>query len=346
MCDFEKINWAEKIIELIFAIIQALIIAYITRNAFDRILQKEKAIGKRLKNYGIESVKSGDGKMTTKHEHIAFGQRGYDKPTEMDLCFITGRMFFQNFQFKNNINYIGELVQSNCRVRVLLVNPYDCVIYRRWKIRIDNGDLDFLKQDEYINYVAEFYYKIIVKNDPYYLKNSSFIERTEAILLRSMVKPNENSKEKCIKIIKNHISEYGDFRYQVLYNKIGLEKLNERASTYGSIEVRFYEDEYRMPITLVKKNANKNKEATTFLWTNTNAATRETTDSINIFFKVKESERSELVDDIEETFRCLWNRYPPMQSVHRTSLCKVTRIRGKYTAGTKCRVKNPTVRLK
>lgn len=246
MCDFEKINWAEKIIELIFAIIQALIIAYITRNAFDRILQKEKAIGKRLKNYGIESVKSGDGKMTTKHEHIAFGQRGYDKPTEMDLCFITGRMFFQNFQFKNNINYIGELVQSNCRVRVLLVNPYDCVIYRRWKIRIDNGDLDFLKQDEYINYVAEFYYKIIVKNDPYYLKNSSFIERTEAILLRSMVKPNENSKEKCIKIIKNHISEYGDFRYQVLYNKIGLEKLNERASTYGSIEVRFYEDEYRM----------------------------------------------------------------------------------------------------
>lgn len=57
-----------------------------------------------------------------------------------------------------------------------------------------------------------------------------------------------------------------------------------------------------------------------------NAATRETTDSINIFFKVKESERSELVDDIEETFRCLWNRYPPIQSVHRTTLCNITKI--------------------
>ncbi len=326
MCDFEKINWAEKLIELIFAIIQALIIAYITKNAFDRILQKEKAIGKRLKDYGIESVKSSDGKMTPDHEHIAFGQRGYDKPTEMDLCFITGRMFFQNFQFKNNINYIGELVQNDCRVRVLLVNPYDGIIYKKFKKHIDNGDLDFLKQDTYINVVADFYYKIIVKNDPYLLKNSSFIERTEAMLLRSMVKPNENSKEKCIKIIKNHISEYGDFRYQVLYNKIGLEKLNERASTYGSIEVRFYADEYRMPITLVKKNANKNKEATTFLWTNMNAATRETTDSINIFFKVKESKRSELVDDIEETFRCLWNRYPPMQPVHKTTLCNITKI--------------------
>ncbi len=326
MCDFEKINWAEKLIELIFAIIQALIIAYIAKNAFDRILQKEKAIGKRLKDYGIESVKSSDGKMTPDHEHIAFGQRGYDKPTEMDLCFITGRMFFQNFQFKNNINYIGELVQNDCRVRVLLVNPYDGIIYRKFKKHIDNGDLDFLKQDTYINVVADFYYKIIVKNDPYLLKNSSFIERTEAMLLRSMVKPNENSKEKCIKIIKNHISEYGDFRYQVLYNKIGLEKLNERASTYGSIEVRFYADEYRMPITLVKKNANKNKEATTFLWTNMNAATRETTDSINIFFKVKESKRSELVDDIEETFRCLWNRYPPMQPVHKTTLCNITKI--------------------
>ena len=312
MFDFSEINLANELTALLFAIIQALLIALITKNALDRALQKERQIGKSLKDYGVEKVKSGDGKMSPQHVNIAFGLRGHRIPSEIDLCFISGRSFFGDFK-----DYIIRAVANGCKVRILLANPYSGIIYEKWKSAIDDGDMTKLKSDAYVEDVANLYYKLLVEHDTSTLRNASFIERSDAMLFYSKIDILGNEKSSCIENLKGELSKYGDHRYQVLVIKVMLAELKEKLEREGirlrddAVELRYYSDEYRLPITLVKKAAEKRKHAVTLLWTNMNAATREATESINIFCKVKESDVSLFVSDIENSFNYLWNCYPP-----------------------------------
>lgn len=300
---------ADKLINLLLAVIQAVVIALITKNALDRALRKEKEIGKRLKDYGVESVKSGDGKMSDEHLNLAFGLRGHQIPNEIDLCFITGRAFFRDLQQKND--YIGRAVEHGCKVRVLLANPYCGVLYEKWKDIIEKGDMEGLRTGDYVKAVAQYYYQMLTEETNSIMRNAAFIERSDAMLIHSKIKETIDDQSACLKALEEVLGRLGDHRYQVLQIEKMLQELSERADRGGGhVEVRYYTDEYRLPVTLVRKNATEYKEAVTLLWTNMNAAIRETTESINIFCKVKETETSRFVKDIEDTFEYLWNRYP------------------------------------
>lgn len=313
-------DMADKVINLFFAVIQAIMIALITKSALDRALRKEKEIGKRLKDYGVESVKSGDGKMLAAHVNLAFGLRGHQIPNEIDLCFITGRAFFRDFQQKTD--YIGRAIDRGCSVRVLLANPYCGVLYEKWKDIIEKGDLESLRTGAYVKDVAQHYYQMLTEGTDGPMRNAAFIERSDAMLIHSKIMGIIDDQVACLKTLEDVIGERGDHRYQVLQIERMLQELSERAERGGGhIEVRYYTDEYRLPVTLVRKNAKEMKAAVTLLWTNMNAAIRETTESINIFCKVKETETSAFVADIEETFEYLWNRYPNRKDINREKRC-------------------------
>lgn len=312
----------ERFINLAFAVIQAILIALITKNALDRALQKEKAIGKRLKSYGIENVKSGDGKMSRHHINLAFGLRGHTPPKGLDICFITGRAFFQDFQV--NTDYIGRVVAQGCHVRVLLANPYDGYIYKntlwkdaiddcsiaQWRMAQERGETPDPRYLAYIDAVAQYYLEMLADHSSDAFRNASFIERSDAMLLSSKIKAPSSHRAEYLKEIKNLLLKLGDHRTQVLCARQILESIvKAHPKCSGKVELRCYADEYRMPITLVRKDATKKSEELTLLWTNINAAIRETTESINIFCKVKGDRDKTYISDMEKTFEYLWSCY-------------------------------------
>ena len=86
----------------------------------------------------------------------------------------------------------------------------------------------------------------------------------------------------------------------------------KRAAKNGSIELRHYEDEYQMPIILVRTRAGKdNKEDSIFLWTNINAPIKETSESINVFCssEVDEVNDKAFLSDVCTSFDYLWETY-------------------------------------
>ena len=301
MFDLQNINFADKILSVIIAILQAVLIAIVTKILLDRAFKEQRLIGKNLQEYGIKKVRANsEGTLSKSAREIAFGLNGKLCPSNLDICFISGRRFFQDFQ--TNTGYLSRLMQKGCRIRVLLANPY------RGTFK------DYLVEDysesNALDTLTDYYYQILTHQS----QAASFLERTYAMLISAKVQSdnsyivNKNSLKKCL-------NDFGDHNYQVKDIEQICNNLKESAKNGGSIELRFYEDEYQMPIIIAKtfvdtKHEEKNEERV-FLWTNINAPIRQTHESINILCTTDSDEihNKTFINDVCNSFEYLWNLY-------------------------------------
>ncbi len=111
--------------------------------------------------------------------------------------------------------------------------------------------------------------------------------------------------------LRDIFKEDGDQTYQVIRSSMILKDINERCKVkelnLPDIDLRYYEDEYQMPIMMAKviKESNKRslfkkKEKTdhTYLWTNMNSPVKEARASINVFCEVE----GDLLDASEDNY--------------------------------------------
>lgn len=308
--NLKEINFAEKSISLIVAVIQAIIIFVLTKVLLDKTFKEQRSIGKNLQDYGIEKVRVNKGGTLSKNARdVVFGLNGKQYPTSMDLCFISGNGFFRDFQLK--IGYIKKLLENNCKIRVLLANPYSGTF--------GETPLNRYADEQFQETLVNYYYDILTNEK----RAASFLERAYVMLIKSKVqdkngiKKDELRKLLNVKFLKNGTTQNdGDHGFQVKH----IESMCKELKKSGDIELRFYEDEYQMPIILVKsyideKQKDKNEE-NILLWTNINAPIRETSESINVFCKSDSDdlENKKFVNDVCNSFEYLWDTYAPNAS--------------------------------
>ncbi len=271
-------------------------IALITSNVLNRAFQKEKAIGKGLKEYGIERVKGGKGTLSQKDRNIVFGLRGYAPPSELCLCFITGSAFFRDFQ--SRAGYIEGLASRGCNVRVLLANPNQSVVSSLWDADTETNGIP--------EAVVDYYYNLLITPS----RAGSFLERTYTMLASSAFASGLDDEEHCKRVLRERLRENKDHIEQVRIIQTMLSEAAQKADHGGSISLHYYVDEYQMPIIMAKFDAGDKQPVQTLVWTNMNAPIRETIDSINIFALHSEDSTSGFADDVEKSFEYLWRAYP------------------------------------
>lgn len=295
MFDWSAINYADKLIGLILAIAQALMIAFITGVVLNRAFQKEKAIGKSLKEYGIERVKTDKGTLSSRDCHVAFGLGGHAVPRELCLCFITGNAFFRDYE--RQAGYLSSLAARGCRIRILLANPYQAKVAQLWDRQKTSDDVP--------DKVVDYYYRLLMGLE----QTTSFVERTFLMLTYRMVETCLDDAEMCKARLRDKLQKNKDHVTHVRTVQQMLSASAQKADHGGSIELRYYTDEYQMPIILAKMDAAGKKPSKTLVWTNINAPIKETSESINVF-AAKEEGAAGFVEDVEKSFEYLWRTYP------------------------------------
>ncbi len=310
MLDFTEINYADEIVGIIIAIFQAVLIAIITKILLDRAFRDQRLIGKNLQKYGIRKVRADKGGTLSKTgQDIAFGLNGKLIPHKLDLCFITGFGFFRDYQVRTG--YLKKLIANGCKIRVLLGNP-NRGTYADYKCEDFENEGN---RDE----IVDYYYNIVTKKT----RAQSFLERAYAMLISEKIK--QKSGDYDINLLRERLSieadkrkvsqNNGDHNYQVKYVTKIIEEIDKYKGNGGSIELRYYEDEYQMPIIMASSYTdNKSKlrnEETVYLWTSINAPIKETSESINVFCSVNVDDKSNaiFINDVSKSFDYLWNLY-------------------------------------
>lgn len=297
---------SDKIISLIFAVIQAALIALVTKVWIDKAFREQKVLGKNLQQYGIKKVsRDKGGTLSASAREIVFGLNKREVPSELDLCFITGNGFFRDFQTKKD--YLGKLLEEGCRIKVLLANP-DRGHFADYKVE------DFADESR-LDEITDYYLAILEGRE----RAQSFLEREYTMLIKKKLPQERGAKRDALRERLRILYDAegrrvgtGDHNYQVKNIRSICDELRKRAAKNGSIELRHYEDEYQMPIILVRTRAGKdNKEDSIFLWTNINAPIKETSESINVFCssEVDEVNDKAFLSDVCTSFDYLWETY-------------------------------------
>jgi len=321
--DWTAPDWPEIIVSAVISLISAVLIALITSVVLNRILANDRAVGKSLREYGINAIHINNGKLSSKARHILFGEYDHPAPKEVDLCFISGFGFFHDYKEK-----IQSIVERGTVVKVLLGKPEGKFSY------LKEGDI-FSKKEECLHTEEEKeksedtalkmtdYYYPLIRKDKIDKSRYSFLEINYAMLLYGKLKVIFNketldgiSEESIRREIKGIILEKsGDHIYQIITVINLINSINEelKDKDIQPIEVHYYKNEYRMPITLATVNPSdkKNKGTCSYLWTNFNSPVVETTESINVFCSKKESanNRGKLyINDIKEYFDYLYDK--------------------------------------
>lgn len=309
MFDFSDINFADKLIGIIIAILQALLISGLTGFLLNRSFRKERNLGKNLNRHGITEIKSQKGGTMSESDHdIVFGLNGKPIPTELDLCFLTGYNFFNDFEHK--AHYISRLVANGCKVRILIANPN--------KSPFAKYTVDQTLTEENINMRTEYYFELLTNNNT----DGSFLERSFAMLIYVNVSDdlsklrfatNDEEKhriaDKIKQTIKDIIVESGDHFTNAIFAENVIAEANKNSANGGKAEIRFFTDEYQMPV-IYCKTTEKGKHVN-YLWTNLNAPIRETTQSISVSAKTlpDDDNGKNFVNDVETSFNYLWKMY-------------------------------------
>lgn len=292
--DFTQINLAENLIDIIFAVIQAIIIALVTGHVLNKIFLKERNMGKNLRECGIERVSASKGTLTARDREKLFGLNGNPVPTEVCLCFITGNAFFRDFQEQKH--YIQDLTKQGCKVKVLLANPWN------GEISSKSDETGIIKEE--LDSVTDYYYKIHSEN----LLATSFLEREYDMLISPILI--EKTKDEAKAELKKLLEKESDHNGQVKKVFALLREARKHSANGGDIELHYYTDEYQMPIILAKYNATPKKESKVMLWTNINAPIKETRESINVYAVKNINKKKDFVIDVENSFYYLCRKYP------------------------------------
>ncbi len=313
----ELLSWPyyiNLIIGFVVAIMQAIVLAFLTKIVIDKSLRKSKSIGDGLSKIGIEKVEFRSGKMSISDQNVLFGRNGKQKPAKIKLCFLTGVNFFFDYQ-----EDLRELVKSGTKIQVLLLNPLKHTHYEEYKKDLENYDV-FQR-----NFPKELRSKIIercirdweLKDEPF--ADLPCVERAFLMLSSAYLKklPDEkkyntlDQKEKWA-FWDARLHSYGNDITEIIIARKLLKEINSHSQNGGGIQLHFYTDEYQMPITLAEYdygNTSKNKSFV-LLWTNMNAPVRETIKSVNVLAMKDGNQDAAFVEDMNASFDYLIEKYP------------------------------------
>ncbi len=304
--------WLERLVDLILQLIPSIGTALFTAWFLDKAFKKSKKLGEDLAKSGIDHIEYASGKMSKKDRSKLFGLNGKTPPTEVSLCFLTGDNFFLDYY-----NYILDLQKRGTKIRVIIANPFDC---ERAELYLKNYPENFSREnslckEEHKKAIAEHYYAI-TKLDSEGMQKLAYLERTFLMVSREAI---DRVAENKFGRKYEHLDEFekqqawyaripktGDHIMQVMIVTKIVNSLNE-ACPENKIELAYYKDEYRIPITLAKFK--KCDEEEYYLWTNMNAPVKETTKSVNLVGRSEEASEANYVTDVINTFNYLFNRY-------------------------------------
>ena len=296
------------------AILQAIVLAVITKIVIDKSLRKSKSIGDGLTKVGIEKVEVKSGRMSISDQNVLFGRNGKQKPTKLKLCFLTGVNFFYDYQ-----EDLRNLVASGTKIQVLLFSPFSHPCYEEYKKDLENYDI------HKCIFPTELREKIITRNMHSWelrgddLAKLSYAEREFLMLSAAHFKKLLNGRqyEQLTELEKRdlwnkRLNIYGSDITETIVTMKVLKEINTHASNGGGIELHFYTDEYQMPITLAEYDYGESRKNRSFvmLWTNMNAPVRETIKSINVLGMKDGNADASFVEDVSLSFDYLFNKYP------------------------------------
>lgn len=317
----DGLYWANVAVDVIFGVVSALITAVITSWLLDRAFRKSRDLGESLKKVGIEKIDYSSGTMKRKDRNILFGERGNPKPNELKICFITGDNFCKD-NFENLIN----LVKNGRTIKALIGNPKDCDRSEEYFKRFSEKKFEDLHcTDEDKDKLATLYVKYNELHGDE-LRKLCYLERTYLMVSKDIIE--RKSKLKYLRPYKNlnleekkqiwveRISSTGDHVMQAVLVTRMFDLINAESENGGKADLRYYHDEYRIPIILAEFYCDcKSNENKLMLWSNINAPVRETTKSINVFGVDKCEEDPTYVNDINYTFEYLFEKYPSQKTV-------------------------------
>lgn len=286
---FTNINWGDKAVSFVIAIIQAVIIAYLTKLALDRAFSATRAVGRKLKKQGITRV-SDKGTMSLSETDRLFGVHG-DSPVELKLFFLTGNEFFYSFEEK--LKYISKLAKENCTIKILLCNPNRCKTAALW----GNTDFSTRAPKAVPDVVVSYYSERFSTNG----KFDSFLERHF-----SLSKHNKLGNNPIADKTRNFLATHGDYFYQINYAIHILSTIEN--NLLKNIHVRFFDDEFTHSFLLAKFQR-PNNQASMFAHTTLNAPIKDAVESVSITLEKNDGEDATYYDDLDETFNYLWGKY-------------------------------------
>ncbi len=277
--------WEKFIYESIRSIILVLITAFITSMVANKVF-KSTRLSNNLGHYGIKYVGS-HGNARLRRQDIAklFGIMSEIKPTELCFFYITGNLFFNDYLEK----YIVPLAQKGCHVKILVAD------YRNSRFVNEDGEL-VASNEEMISY----YRKVISGVE----KGGSFLDRSTALLGNRGLFGAYSSTAFIEK--RNHVKQA--IEISRLIKRVNAE--NEKKLFYHKIEVRYYLDEYRIPLTIAKY---KDGNVLTRVWTNLANPIQEAVESINVYAEQTkfdyDNESAAFVINSVASFDYVWKRY-------------------------------------
>lgn len=289
----------DKILTLVVAVIQAIAITILTKIIVDSAITKKQKIGASLNKEGVQRVVSSDGKLTKQDINLLFGYGKNPVPKEINLCFLSGVGFIRKFY-----SDLKHVILKGCNVKILLADPRNSHFYNKYK----NGET--ITPEELAKYYSEAY----LDN---YSFNDSFLEKEDFMIALGRKNFEVLEEEELYQIFLDFFTKHqtNDSVHQIFQAmqmvdnlKLDVQK-QDGNGVAGNIEVRFYKDEYRMPITLAKFEKTEKKSACVMLWTSITAPIEETADSISLFFSKNDSDDGKFVESIESTFSYLWDYY-------------------------------------
>lgn len=302
------------IIGFVVAVLQAVILAFITKVVIDKSLRKSKSIGDGLTKVGIEKVEVKNGKMSISDQNVLFGRNGKQKPAKLKLCFLTGVNFFFDYQ-----DDLRRLVESGTKVQVLLFSPFSHPMYKEYEKRLESYDL---KKCIFPHDLREEIIDRSIRNwelSGDALAALSYPEREFLMLSAAHFKKllkgrkyEQLTDEEKHDIWDERLNIYGsDITETILTVKL-LKEVNSHSKNGGGVELHFYTDEYQMPITIAEYDYGESRRSKSFvmLWTNINAPVRETIQSINVLGMKDGNKDAGFVEDVSLSFNYLFNKYP------------------------------------
>lgn len=302
------------IIGFAVAILQSIILVFLTKIVIDKSLRKSKSIGDGLSKIGIERVEVRSGKMSISDQNVLFGRNGKQKPTKLKLCFLTGVNFFFDYQ-----DDLKELVKNGTIIEVLLMNPTKHNYYEEYCKDLENYDI------AKCNFPNDLRKKIIERSiENWKLRDKNFAElpyseRSSLMLSSANFKKLLNgrkyaqlSKDDLFDLWDKRIHNFGSDITELIISMKILKEINTYSSNGGGIHLHFYSDEYQAPITLAEFDYGNNRKNRSFvmLWTNINAPVRETIKSVNVLGMKDGNQDASFVEDMNLSFDYLVDKYP------------------------------------
>ena len=317
--------WADVGVKIFESVVAAIFVAMITSWLLNKAFRKSKYLGESIGKAGIQKIDYSSGKMTKKDRNILFGLKGNPMPTELKICFITGDNFC-----KDNFGELANLVQNGRTIKALIGNPCPCERSKEYfeKFSPDLPIKDLFCSEDDKKKLAQLYTELNELNGDK-LRERSYLERTYLMVSKDIIYRkarekyaprtyNDLTKEEKQSIWMERISSTGDHVMQAVLVTRMLQAVNRFSDNGGKVELHYYHDEYRIPITLAEYDVDaKNKENKLMLWTNMNAPVRETIKSVNVFGVDISNEKATYVNDVNCTFDYLLEKYPDNEIILR-----------------------------